>query len=187
MLTQVLEILKELVGELSKAVKNARAWVKVLLAAALSCALVGAGVVWGIKLAGPPDTALGGVDLASSCIALNYETNDQQFCSSRIDLKAACNWQYSRTDLAFRFTSASAESGVCYAPGKRPLGGIADMRGYCKYAFRPSISVDAANVNNIWTCREKIDMNLACQLRYRRYEGVEARNEDGVWQCYQVA
>ena len=187
MLTQLLEILKELIGELAKAVKNARAWVRVLLAAALACALVGTGVFWGLKLAEPLDVALGGVDLASSCLALKYETNDQYFCSSRVDLKAACNWQYSRTDLDFRFTSTSPESGVCYAPKQQPVGGIADMRGYCRYAFRPSISVDAANVKNVWTCREKIDMNLACQLRYRRYEGVDARNEDGVWQCYQAA
>ncbi|MEW1839865.1 hypothetical protein AB0392_18135 [Nonomuraea angiospora] len=186
MMSQIIDILKELIAALAEAIKNAHKWVKVLLAAALVCALVGFGIFWGFRLA-RPSVNLGGVDLADSCKLLKYETNDLDSCSSRIDLQAACNWQYDRTDLIFRFSSDSPESGMCYvSTDLERVGGIKNMQGYCRHAYSPSTIVEATKVNNVWTCREAIDMKLACRVLYR-LDGVEARNENGVWHCYQIA
>ena len=137
----------------------------------------------------PKNIPLGGVDLALYCQSLNYSTNDEgnneDFCSSNIDLKKACGWQHKRDDLDIRFSENNdPKSGICYDPQGEKIGGISNMLGYCQNVFERSPKVRATVVNNKdWTCRTKIDMGLVCTSQYQRRD-VVARNDEGTWQCY---
>ncbi len=136
----------------------------------------------------PKAIPLGGVDLAQYCKSLDYDTNDgennEEFCSSNINLDEACNWQHERDDLRLTFNRDNdPESGICYDSQEDQIGGISDMLGYCKFENN-SPDVKAEVVNGDWTCRTKIDMGLVCSWQYEK-RAVEARYEEGTWQCYE--
>lgn len=128
-------------------------------------------------------TSLGGVDLANYCTSISYETNSEAFCSSKIDLDQACDWQYGQNGLRIKLTSGDPYSGVCHDPqaGKK-LGGISDMPGFCRSHFRGN--VEASVVAGEWLCREPINMNLACAVQYRRQDVTAHRDGNGIWHCY---
>ena len=136
----------------------------------------------------PKAIPLGGVDLAQYCKSLDYDTNDgennEEFCSSNINLDEACNWQHERDDLHLTFNRDNdPESGFCYDSQKDQIGGIRDMLGYCKFENN-SPDVKAEVVNGDWTCRTRMDMGLVCSWQYEK-RAVEARYEEGTWQCYE--
>ena len=130
----------------------------------------------------------GGVDLAQYCKSRGYEANvgenNEELCSSNINLDEACNWQHERDDLHIILNPDNdPESGICYDPQEEQIGGISNMLGYCKFENK-SPGVKAKVVDGDWTCRTKIDIGLACALQYEK-RAVEARYEEGTWQCYE--
>ncbi|MER7501434.1 hypothetical protein AB0L05_20920 [Nonomuraea pusilla] len=185
MFTEILEIVKSIrdfLGQLVKGIKEGPKWVRTSLVLVLALSLFGGGIFWGFKLAHTPER-VGGVDVSAFCTFYRYGTLEQETCSSPLDLKDACEWQYQRSGLTYEFSSPSAYSATCYAPGRQPLGGINDLQGYCGWKYHSASAVTAKLVGNAWTCRVKIDMRLACQLAHQLPD-VEARKEDGEWSCY---
>ncbi|GAA4225199.1 hypothetical protein GCM10022254_06650 [Actinomadura meridiana] len=128
------------------------------------------------------DQRVGGLDLAGYCRTYGFTTNDADACSWNIALNQACDWQYQKTGLRLVMNSGPY-SGVCQE-SKKPLGGIRDMRGFCRNRFPTSTDVNA-NVNGqqTWVCKVKLDLSLACGWQYQKRD-IEARKEGGLWYCY---
>jgi hypothetical protein len=111
------------------------------------------------------------------------------YCVQRVDLDAACNWQYGHTGLKHQFTSPDPNSARCVDPktGKLYPAGISNMTGYCKTLTAPGADVKGTAANsaykNIWICQLAINRNLACDTLNNRTDLV-ARQVDGTWGCY---
>lgn len=127
---------------------------------------------------------IGGVDLQDYCRSYGYSGSHQKTtCSLDVDLDAACSWQYGITGLKSKLRDkGDLYTGECYLK-KKFMGGINDMPGYCKFAFKGSDVVTAAVEGDTWVCRSTIDMKLACTWQYQRSD-VEAREVDGNWTCF---
>jgi hypothetical protein len=157
-------------------------WLKITTAIFVVLALPLGGFWLGVRYMIRP-TLLGGIDLVKYCKSHDFETNNRDRCSSRVDLIKACNWQYDRSDLTFGFTSIDPNSGRCSDPSGKVLGGIGDMRGYCRSVFRPNDTVDAVLSGRDWECQSTVSPGAACNWQYQR-DDLEAREEKGNLYCY---
>lgn len=129
------------------------------------------------------DEEVGGIDVAKYCQSYGFSKADQDFCSWKIDLDAACDWEHRRTDLRMR-TGSGPYDGMCVDREKEELGGVGDMSGFCKDRFRILSDVKAAvEDEKTWACRVEIDKNLACSWRYQKASLV-ARWDGSLWHCY---
>jgi serine/threonine protein kinase len=158
--------------------------------------IVGEAVALGLVLihpAPPPPhlTQLGGLDLGRYCKSLGYEgVSGELACSSPVNMNAACNWQWDRTDLQNQWSNPTDPlSATCYA-GKVDIGGISDMAGYCSKRVVP-YGAPIAHPSTLgtpaqWTCQQQINATLACIWQFSRMD-VEARNDQGYWTCYSVS
>ncbi len=140
----------------------------------------------------PTLTPLVGLDLSAYCQSLTYtEFIGESACASPVDMNAACNWQYSRSDLHNQFSDpTNSDSGTCYdSRGTKLEKGIYDMAGYCKHLVSRGAPVDIANKLGTragWTCQQQIHATLACIWQFSRTD-VEARNDQGNWICYALS
>jgi hypothetical protein len=175
--------LRELVMGVNKVVLTS-----VVAAVSTTVVLVG-GYLLVVHLNGPAASGLqqlGGLDFARYCESYGYQTNDQDSCSSDIDLNKACSWQYNQDDLHYRFTS-DVYSAECYTAKQELLGGISNMLGYCRTTFKSSADVRPAVVGQgtqkRWVCSTGINKKIACNWQYQK-EGVKAIETRGLWGCY---
>lgn len=136
-------------------------------------------------------TPLGGLDLGAYCKSLGYKgVSGGLACSSPVDMNAACNWQWGRTDLQNQWSDPTDPlSAACYA-GKDDIGGISKMAEYCSEQLVPH-GAPIAHASTIgtpaqWTCQQPINATLACMWQFSRMD-VEARNDQGNWTCYSVS
>jgi len=130
------------------------------------------------------DQQVGGLDLANYCRTYGYTANDDDACSRGIDGNQACDWQYGNAEQHIMVTKSGPYSGVCQNSRKKPVGGIKDMRGFCRSQFKSSTDVNAiVNSQQKWICQVKLDLNLACSWQYQKRD-IEARKDGGLWYCY---
>lgn len=125
---------------------------------------------------------LGGLDLGGYCASYNYGDNDQNSCSSAIDLSKARSWTWG---APMRAEVTGVYSTGCY-PVSQPtkkVGGIRNMQGYCAYVFPDSAGVQATSPGGKWACRTSIDKGAACAWQYQK-QGLKARQVGGLWHCY---
>lgn len=166
---------------------------KTLIGIIVILVLLGLGAAGGVLFRpNPPKTQLtrlGGVDLNSYCRSLHYdEVIDDSACFSDINMNAACNWQWKRTDLVARNEHPSNRDGWhCTAP-KDPQWdnqrGINNMSGYCEdqnYYGQPEAQFEQ-NMSK-WVCQQKIDMTIVCIWQYSRRDIQASRNDAGLWSC----
>ncbi|MDI5972681.1 hypothetical protein POF50_025620 [Streptomyces sp. SL13] len=153
-----------------------------MLTAVLTVAVIAAGylVVGHHATPGSQEVKLGGLDLGGYCASYSYDDNDEDFCSSAIDLDKACSWQWS---TPLRAKGTGIDSTQCYSSSGKRRGGIKDMTGYCEATFKGSADVEASSVGNKWVCRTKIDKAAACDWQYQKNDPL-AREEGGLWYCY---
>lgn len=142
-------------------------------------------------------SALGGLSLTEYCSALGSQgaQGAQGFtvagpaCVQRINLDAACDFQYQTTGLKHRFTSSDPDSAICYNPTTHATynAGISNMAGYCATrTTMAGVTATAANSDykNTWVCQVAINMNLACDTQYNQ-TSIVARQVNGIWMCYE--
>jgi serine/threonine protein kinase len=132
---------------------------------------------------------LGGLDLNSYCQTFGYNdvTADTSFCTSNLDVTAACRWAYPSPSnvIAENSNSTNALTWYCYTPQKVKLGGITSLTDYCQFALHRDISIakQQGNDNNRWICEQKVNLKIACILQYGVTD-VQARMNEGLWYCY---
>lgn len=132
-------------------------------------------------------TAVGGLSQTGYCSS-QHMTVSGGYCFQRIDLNAACRWQYNKNDLKFRFTSKDLESGICYHGRKVYTDGITDMPGYCAHATGvvDVVATDHSSIDpRAWLCQKKIDRNVACISQYKKPDLVARKDVNGNWVCYE--
>lgn len=134
-------------------------------------------------------TRLHGLDLTAYCHSLRYqELIDDSTCASHIDLNAACDWQWSLTDLHIQFDDPNnPNNGTCEDSQGTPIGGISDMDGYCQHlGFYGAPVASPDKTGSGWTCQQKFDVTWACIWEFTRID-VQARRDDaGNWNCYSL-
>jgi Effector Associated Constant Component 1/Caspase domain len=139
-------------------------------------------------------SSLGGLSLTAYCSNQGAQ-GTQGFtvagadCVQRIDLDAACDFQYQKTGLKHEFTSSDPDSAVCKDPATQVTytKGISNMTGYCETLTTVAgvtATADNPDYENTWVCQVPINMNLACDAGYNQTTLV-ARQVNGVWGCYE--
>lgn len=137
-------------------------------------------------------SSLGGLSLTGYCSTLGPQGAQDfhvsgQDCVQRVNMNAACDFQYQATDLKAQFTSPDPDSAICYNAHVTHNNGISNMAGYC--ATQTTMAgVTATDGNpeyeNIWVCQVAINKNLACDIQNYR-TGLVAREVGKTWSCYE--
>ncbi|MGW2189681.1 hypothetical protein [Streptomyces sp. NPDC001719] len=127
------------------------------------------------------DVKLGGMDLVNYCKHYGYGNNDEDFCSSPVDLKKACISQHPDKGVT-TVTGSHAYDRDCHSPSG-PVGSI-DVPQYCKDTFPKNVGVQAYAMGDDWVCRMKIDKEAVCIWSYPKKDIQARKNEDGNWYCY---
>jgi Effector Associated Constant Component 1/Caspase domain len=137
-------------------------------------------------------SSLGGLSLTNYCSTLGKQ-GTQDFtvagteCVHRINLDAACNYQYHETGLKHKMTSPDPNSAICYNPKTRKIypDGISDMAGYCATLTRGATATSAnRDYKKTWVCQVTIDMNVVCVSQNHR-PNLVARQVNGDLMCYE--
>ncbi|MBO3738952.1 hypothetical protein [Actinoplanes flavus] len=133
---------------------------------------------------------VGGVDFQSHCGDRKFdESPTGGSCRSEVDLDAACKREFpeeSDPKLVLQ-DLGNPKSGLCIS-GRKQLGGISDMLGYCAETHAKGDRAKAAAElrGDTWQCREKLDVKALCIGRYNDSR-LEAEEVGGLWQCYRYS
>src|SRR6266516_3119358 len=155
--------------------------------------LVFGSVFAGIPVASAHNTSradlalLGRLDMNGYCVGQGYTyartTGDVPVCFKEtpehfsIDMSAACNWEYQRTDLVARNPDDTNIHGWnCYDPQVTVIGAVTDLQGYCQSIGDAGVNTNPANAND-WHCIKYetlvIDLNAACQWQFKWPNAIE--------------
>jgi hypothetical protein len=152
---------------------------------------------WAPGSSPPPSPAisassLDGLSLTGYCSTLGPQGAEGfqvfgQDCVQRVNMNAACDYQYQATDLKARFTTPDPDSAICYNAHVIHNNGISNMAGYCA-TLTTMAGVTATDGNpefkNIWVCQVTINKNLACDTQNNQ-TGLVARQVGVTWKCYE--
>jgi hypothetical protein len=152
---------------------------------------------WAPGSSPPPSPAisassLDGLSLTGYCSTLGPQGAEGfqvfgQDCVQRVNMNAACDYQYQATDLKARFTTPDPDSAICYNAHVTHNNGISNMAGYCA-TLTTMAGVTATDGNpefkNIWVCQVTINKNLACDTQNNQ-TGLVARQVGVTWKCYE--
>jgi Effector Associated Constant Component 1/Caspase domain len=137
-------------------------------------------------------SSLDGLSLTGYCSTLGPQGAEGfqvfgQDCVQRVNMNAACDYQYQATDLKARFTTPDPDSAICYNAHVTHNNGISNMAGYCA-TLTTMAGVTATDGNpefkNIWVCQVTINKNLACDTQNNQ-TGLVARQVGVTWKCYE--
>ena len=137
-------------------------------------------------------SSLGGLSLTGYCSTLGPQGAQGfqvfgQDCVQRVNMNAACDFQYQATDLKAQFTSPDPNSAICYNAHVTHNNGISNMAGYCA-TLTTMAGVTATDGNpefkNIWVCQVTINKNLACDTQNNQ-TGLVAHQVGVTWKCYE--
>jgi Effector Associated Constant Component 1/Caspase domain len=137
---------------------------------------------------------LGGVSETEYCSNMSVQGESSfvpatEDCIQKINLDAACSWQYNVPGLEYKLTSPDSDSAICDSPatGTPYNDGIPNMRKYCEtLTANPVVYATTHNrdYRKTWVCQAPINWNVACVEQYYR-SSVVARHEGGGWYCYE--
>lgn len=148
-------------------------------------------IVWRIILPAlqPYPILLGGLDLNSYCQTYGYNevTADASFCTSNLDMTAACRWANPSQSnaIAKNSNSTNPDTWYCYTPQNSKLGGLSSLPKYCQSPPRLGVSTAKPQDNgtNQWICEQQVNQTRACIWQFDRTD-VQARKTEGLWNCY---
>ena len=138
---------------------------------------------------------LGGISLTAYCSTLNPNSmpSGAGQCAFRVNLNAACKWQYHRSDLHHQMPANNLYDAKCYTKtGQQVGGGITNMDGYCKSMTEPknannaTATIHNAYYKNEWACQIPVNMTVACEFEYKKDNLVARLDNSGNWACYEV-
>lgn len=166
---------------------SSRPWRRLLnwrYAAVLGVIVVVAALVTAFWPSSQKNHLLGPINLVNYCSQQNLTIRDG-YCVEPVDLTRACDQYYSTNDLHGRYTSSDADSGTCFTPAGKQVGGVNNLPDYCKKNFPGTTATpDNPTYKNAWVCQVSVNDDVVCVTEYR-VPGAQAREiSPGDWNCY---